>query len=88
MVFIMNRFYLLGSTWAAAMIIGIGSTYRDKTLNTVHKFGHARLFAQAVTIVAVIGAFYFTESSDPNAQRSDRKKDSQYWQSPPQKIDE
>jgi hypothetical protein len=43
-----NRFRLIGAAWATTMAAVIYKDYRNPYLNTVHKFGHARIAAQVL----------------------------------------
>ena len=56
-----HRFKLIFAGWAGAMTFFIQKDARNKSLNTVHKFGHARIYAQAITIGALVLAFAFNE---------------------------
>lgn len=58
-----NRYRLIGISWATTMGAVIWKDFNNPLLNSVHKFGHARLWSQAVTIAAVIAAFGMSEES-------------------------
>jgi UDP-N-acetylglucosamine transferase subunit ALG13 len=64
-----NRFKVIGAGWAATMAGILYKNYGNKHLNSVAKFGHARITAQAVTIAAVIAAFAFNSETGPFAEK-------------------
>ncbi|KAI3633354.1 hypothetical protein MIR68_008301 [Amoeboaphelidium protococcarum] len=64
-----QRYKLIFAGWAGTMGAVAYRDFQNKALSTVHKFGHARIAAQFVTIAAVIAAFAFNEETGPFAQK-------------------
>lgn len=60
-----NRYKLIFAGWATSMGGFIYKDYSNPHLSSVHKFGHARIAAQAVTLVSIILAFAFNEDTGP-----------------------
>jgi hypothetical protein len=70
-----HRFKLIFAGWLGSMTFFVSRDMRNPHLNTVHKFGHARIYAQAITLAAVIAAFAFNSETGPWAEKYKNEND-------------
>ena len=64
-----HKIKVIFGAWLASMSAVIYNESRKKHLNTVHKFGHARIAAQFVTIGAIFVGFAFNDKTGPWADK-------------------
>ncbi|KJE90586.1 hypothetical protein CAOG_01882 [Capsaspora owczarzaki ATCC 30864] len=53
---IVNKFYVIGGIWAASMVGSLALSFRNPNIKPSQKLIHARVYAQGLTVAAVVAS--------------------------------
>lgn len=70
-----NRFKMIAGAWASTLALSLLKDSSKLQTNGVARFGHARITAQFVTLIAVVAAFAFDSERGPFAEKYQHNND-------------